>query len=579
MFKLWLIENEEKYWEMSSLTDADVSHINFTPLENDNFDEEFERSVCRRNVRYDINKHDFFTDVYDDHLDDPDFDYVSPENWEDENPAPDENDYHTEEFDKAYAEWEKEKDDYDEFYEKKVEQWHKKNEEKTAEAEAAYQDKMDEEIENCVEEKRQEYERDLEKGFQHSFTIDNEKFNIRFTDLQYGQDESFIEKCRNLGLDKTEVKNVIGKIYSIEFNKNDEYHATKENKNYIKIYSQLILAVKKLIETESVGGLSFSGYERGMNLIYEKFYKTFLKKHFTIFSDKLYLKNEAIKQIMKLGNKFHKIEIANHIKDTQKTKQKNLDLIRNEKILNIKIKTNYQNMLNKVVKIDNINPNYNRLAIPITPFVPFNGIHVYLLTLDDQLNASTYTDKFININRAENSQELHDFIKDILKYKDKEVELKDFTGEVYNGWVISDENKETQKMENRMISFKEWQDQNNEAINESVEVDFTPPDNKYMQSFDVLKAKMDCKKEMQQESFDEFYRKFIAEKEQEEIYDDKPELYHDNPNEYEKNLLALARKEYVKEYKMMQEECVKEKAFNHMTMQMNLERKMKSNGI
>jgi hypothetical protein len=154
-----------------------------------------------------------------------------------------------------------------------------------------------------------------------------------------------------------------------------------------------------------------------------------------------------------------------------------------------------------------------------------------------------------------------------------------FTGEIYNGWVFSDPDKEPPKVENKMISFKKWQDQNNEAINEGVEVDFTPPNNKYMQNFDVLKAKMDCKKEMQQESFDEFYRKFVAEKEQEEMYDDKPELHHDNPNEYEKNLLALARKEYVKEYKMMQEECVKEKAFNHMTMQMDLERKMKSNGI
>ncbi len=94
---------------------------------------------------------------------------------------------------------------------------------------------------------------------------------------------------------------LIGKwwpVWNISFkNKESGYGLTdKMEGSATAVYSQVLLAVKKLFEIEDVKAITFSAYSEKMTSIYDRFFDKFLSKNFTRYNSKYYLEKNAFRQ-------------------------------------------------------------------------------------------------------------------------------------------------------------------------------------------------------------------------------------------------------------------------------------------
>lgn len=87
-------------------------------------------------------------------------------------------------------------------------------------------------------------------------------------------------------------------FWMVDFYGPQGLQTTNQNKNVAFIYKNLLLAVKKLIETEKVDVLHFNPAEQQMALIYNKFYKQFLSNDFFRVDTFQFLNKEIIEKIM-----------------------------------------------------------------------------------------------------------------------------------------------------------------------------------------------------------------------------------------------------------------------------------------
>ena len=175
-FKYWLSKNGDLFWEMTNLKTADTSHIVLEPTGSD-FDRSSVEDDCRRKVERYFDTSSYYEDIYEDPEDDPDFDGVTVEKWDEDNPEPDDKDYEDkEEFDSDHDKWMQEREEAEEEYEKEVRKWERNKERKEQTAEEEVNNDMQEEIEDCIDEEERDHV--AEKGFIHKFEHDGKSFNV-----------------------------------------------------------------------------------------------------------------------------------------------------------------------------------------------------------------------------------------------------------------------------------------------------------------------------------------------------------------------------------------------------------------
>lgn len=300
-FKNWLQSEESHdicyFWEMVDLKSADTSHINFTKITNE-FDENAAQSDCEDEVEHYFDESEFTQDIYDDYTDDPNFSTINAEEWEEGNPPPERSDFENdEEFESAMNQWQDDKEAANDEFESAVANWEEEQKELREKLDEKISDAKHQEVLNCIENKRENHDSDSEEEeYHYNFKVENKDYRLT------------IEKEKIIWM-----RNHLDNIYIIYFTGPKGFKTTQESGTLAnKIYSELILGLKKFIEENDVDGLEFSAYEPQMVLMYNRFYNTFMKEKFIRVSSTLYLKKDLVRKIMK-DQSFKVPEIADEI--------------------------------------------------------------------------------------------------------------------------------------------------------------------------------------------------------------------------------------------------------------------------
>lgn len=118
--------------------------------------------------------------------------------------------------------------------------------------------------------------------------------------------------------------------FSIEFSGPEGLDLTNKYKA-ANVYRQLMMAVKKLIEQFHPNSLSFSGAEDAQTIMYDTFYRKFLKTAYTRISKYGYLSNDYIEQ-MKTANPQDYERLKQTIADNDETVNKYIKSLRQDKV-------------------------------------------------------------------------------------------------------------------------------------------------------------------------------------------------------------------------------------------------------
>ena len=142
----------------------------------------------------------------------------------------------------------------------------------------------------------------------------------------------------------------ISNIWTVDFEVNNRVSQSFLGKNMHLIYSQLLLGVKKLIDSVPVNGLKFYGADENQDYIYHQFYKRYLSKDFIQVNREVYVKKDFLRKIIPqyenpkniyqsiLGNYRDKLNQLKNIKNAKSRQRENIRFINKN--------------INRVVRID-----------------------------------------------------------------------------------------------------------------------------------------------------------------------------------------------------------------------------------
>ena len=329
-FGCWIVE----FLDVANMATSDIELKKATPSE---FDYDSAQESCRESVSDYFDTSDYLEGVYDSVEEDPNFfdDYgvIEPEIWLEDNPEPDQ-----EEEPEEYEKWKDEYENVKESYDDAIERWERNMRSKRREAEQSISDAMDEAIDECVESTKQEWEDENESSadVQYNFTIGSDNFEVSF----------------NKGSEYVSGFN-IPDIWDITFEGPSGYSTTNKNKNATLIYKQLLLSVKKLLETEKVNGVTFTPAEPAMALVYNQFYKQFLSNDFIRVQTFTLVKKEVVREILEGkwgGSEVSKNRFKTLILNASREARMKLQQIKQQKATNRDLVKNVP--IGKFVQID-----------------------------------------------------------------------------------------------------------------------------------------------------------------------------------------------------------------------------------
>jgi hypothetical protein len=104
------------------------------------------------------------------------------------------------------------------------------------------------------------------------------------------------------------------KSYEIGLQVNGSYQLTGNNSKPTAIYGELFKAIRKLMEQENPDALSFRGAVEAQDVMYDRFYKTYLKPYFTRVGVRNYLRNDLYnKYKQENGNVWRALEYRDRL--------------------------------------------------------------------------------------------------------------------------------------------------------------------------------------------------------------------------------------------------------------------------
>lgn len=310
--------------EMGGIRDMDTSGVDLRPIAA-RFDNYTAGNRCEAKAK----DQDFYKGIYDNYADDLDF-MKELDAWKDAHPQPD---YYsnTEE----YRAWENE-------YYKLTNAWEAANSKKRREI----QPQFDAFMQRCVEEVEREHrEKTPNKGYKYNFNIEGKNYIATFyrvSEEDQRKDGSFSKIIPYIG--------TIPGTFNIEFEGPDGYSLTKrEGGGATKVYTQLLLGAKKLLDSEKVNALYFSPADSAMALMYKKFYDQFLANDFIQPGKNIYIRKSYLKEKLKSLPDERKQAIYNMILRGNRDIRSNLKNIQQQKITNRNIIMNAKQQIGKIV--------------------------------------------------------------------------------------------------------------------------------------------------------------------------------------------------------------------------------------
>jgi hypothetical protein len=315
-FKVWLVKNDDML-EMADIRNTSTDDVKLEPLSDDDFDENEAEANCDHELRFNDYRN---AEVYDVPEDDPSFTTESPSEWRHDNPPPDKHDYENWEKDEDYIKdlesWKQEKAEVEQQYKVASDAWEKEMKPKRYKAEDEESNARYEAIQNCVEEKRAEWEKE-NGGFKSKFNHQGDDFEVSLARKEIKYANEPIPHC-----------------YEIEFSGANDFATTgKAGMTASSVYTKLLLVIKKLMDTHEVNGLIFRPSEPGMATIYNRFFDKFLKRDFVKVSDKECVKKAYIRSLQfdprqKQATYFQRWQAGRTVQSKLKTIKANRELVR-----------------------------------------------------------------------------------------------------------------------------------------------------------------------------------------------------------------------------------------------------------
>ena len=295
-FREWL--EQALYNEIATLASIDASKVTLKS-KGGSFDYAAARDFCADNMHLFYDETDW--GVYPEAEQDPEFAGKSPEAWEEENPAPSEDDYEDRErFEEDYERWTAEREKAAEKYESDLKVWESENESRREQS-------VEMAIDRCVED-RQELHRDEEpgEGYTYSFTHEGDAYTVDMS-------KDKVNRLVGYSLPMTLTS------YNIEFSGPSGYSLTgSAGSSAVKIYSNMLAAIKKLMETEEVDAFTFSAAHPFMVPMYDRFFKTYLGNQFTQVHENMYMRNDRLKEALASMSPTTRSEAEKNIGKAQK---------------------------------------------------------------------------------------------------------------------------------------------------------------------------------------------------------------------------------------------------------------------
>lgn len=438
-FKNYINESVDYYWEAlvrdTSKLPLDKINLIEKPF-NDDFEEtKFDEYDAESDCENEFDDSDDGSDlsdytsepIYDDVDDDPDFenDYnvQNLDDWDKEHPEPEEDKFESEEeYNSAYEEWEKSRDNVEVDYNDAVRQWQRNMRGIISAAEESReesrQESRQESISDCVDEKRSEHEEEQERK-KAEWEEENEganggydvKFHVDTYPTLLGQQIG--AKRKEFEVEITREKEFFGgkeipNVFSIYFGGPESTSLTHDNSGgeARAIYNHLLASIVKAVETEKehgreVNGFSFSAAEIPMHLMYDKFYRSYLKPAgYTRVNDSyLFMKNEYIERT----DSYHKERIDKSNSEIED----NLKKIREGKSI-LKTLNSY---IGKLVKI-----NHNKIGILNSSYLNGSSRKIYVGFVCPTVNNFVTYDSEIydNVELLKQGSSETEFIKEFL---------------------------------------------------------------------------------------------------------------------------------------------------------------------
>ena len=276
-FKDWLKDNDTPFWEMIDIAKVDVSDVELEV--GGEFDEEEAIGECEREIYDWFDESEYFSNIYDDPSDDPEFDTPTVEDWEDDNPMPERDGYDSDDaFESAVEDWHSDRTEASSDYDHAVERWERDMRSERIYAQERADEARDEALDECVESKRREGGPEF-GSYKHSFDIDGKQFTVTMTKEQFKLGDMRVDNVFDIlfeGPRGVQLTGIAGTAAT-------------------KIYGEMLKGIKKLTEIEDVKGFAFVPAHPSMRLMYERFYQQFMKPKYIRVDEAHYIRSDIVK--------------------------------------------------------------------------------------------------------------------------------------------------------------------------------------------------------------------------------------------------------------------------------------------
>lgn len=164
-----------------------------------------------------------------------------------------------------------------------------------------------------------------------NFIVDGKNFEIKLQKSDVSN-SAFGQKLFSLGFSNTEMLSYFDNVYYLSFKGPTGYRLGSGNTKSAEIYGNVLRTLKKLKDERGLDGLKFSAFDPSMQLVYERFLKSFTD--FQLVSDdkswtgnlKLYLSKSLLDQ---LTSRYP--ELSEFVNGAQSSHSRDLRFIRFQK--------------------------------------------------------------------------------------------------------------------------------------------------------------------------------------------------------------------------------------------------------
>lgn len=183
-----------------------------------------------------------------------------------------------------------------------------------------YQDDLNRHITDCVERKRQEFEQGAPDRPKHS----SYSFNFNYEGNSYSV---------SMTLTSAHVPGIgeVPGVWSIGFRGPQGYSSTGLGRGMMVIYTNMLMAIKRLMETEVVNGFSFYGAESAMDLVYDKFVKQLIGKDFVRVSPEVLVRKTWIERKLVSADSETQQRVLQNIQRAEADHERSMEYKRREK--------------------------------------------------------------------------------------------------------------------------------------------------------------------------------------------------------------------------------------------------------